>query len=603
MRYSQAEKDAALKEAIKNGGFYGDNNVWNSIMTIPGDNHIYRHRVETLIINNKTVFVKKKPNGEYFLPGGSTEKDVDDAEQAVNECREEARCKVKDIKFTGISYKTYIDKAKSYQKDLLVKWDAMYTDVYVAKYDGKDHQPVENVDKDRFIESGNFYSFKECLKFFKKEHKDALLQYIDDQKSDTVTESYVSNYFGNMKFLKDISQSPEVTIESIDQCIALVKKTYDKMIGKSKIRKEIESGEAEHTFYPVITFEFPDKNSIGIALTFFNNFSPAAATHEESYGDVVIISPGFFREKKESQRYILLHEIGHIRLLHVLEKNMHRKYLGGLVGPIDNDDHRENLMSKGKAQYIERNADLYAMLNGAKMYGIISTMYNKDTAKKYDYRATNAELAARYNDVYKRYMKLKESTLEPSENEKAFMEEVRQLSTKYGIDYFISTEGTDDFNETFEKEDVAIMYKPRVCPKCKGTDIGVAIKGEPVYVCKNEDCKFVFGTVPFDENDTKVIKALEKYESEEVCNEDSIQVVEETKRSELPDSVFGTDDRRYPLDTKQHVYSAIRLFSHCDIPHRPMLAKAIFRAMKKYKIPKSAIGPKNKLNKYIDKYW
>lgn len=590
MHYTQAEKDDALKKAIKDGGFYGDNNVWNSIMVIPGDNHVYRHRVETLIINNKTVFAKKKPNGEYFLPGGSTEKDVDDVDQAVAECREEARCKVKDIKFTGISYKTYLDKSKSYSKDYLVKWDAMYTDIYVAKYDGKDHKPVDNVDKDRFIESGTFYPFKECLKFFTKEHKEALLQYINSEKEENVTESYISNYFGNMKLLKDISKNPEITIEAIDQCIAMVKKYYDVMSGKSKIRKEIASGEAKNSFYPIVNFDFPDGKSITVVLTFYDHFSPASATHDDAYGDMVIIAPNFFKEKKESQRYIILHEIGHIRLAHIIEKNMHRKYFG-LIGPIDNDEYRSKLATKGQAQYIEQNADLYAILNGAKMYGIISTMYNKDTDSKYDYRVTNAELAKRYNSVYKRYMKLKESALEVTEEETSFMSEVKQIASKYGVNYFISTEGAADYAEICESEDVVKKYMPTMCKKCGSTNIGVAIMGEPVYICK--DCKRVFGTVPYDENDSRAINALKKFESEEY--------VEETKRSELPDDVFGTDDRRYPLDTKKHVYSAIRLFGHCDNKHKAQLAKAIFNAMKKYKIPMSAIGPKNQLRNYMPK--
>lgn len=591
MHYSQADKDAALKEAIKNGGFYGDNNVWNSIMVIPGDNHVYRHRVETLIIKNKNVFVKKKPNGEYYLPGGSTEKDVDDAEQAVNECREEARCKVSNIKFTGISYKTLMDKSKIYAKDYLVKWDAMYTDIYTATYEGKDHEPVDSVDKDRFIESGQFYPFKECLKFFNKDHKAALLQYINDSKEENVTESYISNYFGNMKLLKDISKNPEITIGAIDQCISILKKTYDNMSVKSKIRKEVESGKAKDIFYPVINFEFPDKGSITVALTFYNNFSPASAMHDDESGDVVIVSPGFFKEKKEAQRYILLHEIGHIRLLHVLERNAHRKYFGGLIGPENNDEYREKLMLKGKAQYIEQNADLYAMLNGAKMYGIVAAMYNKDFDKEYDYRATNAELAKRYNEVYKRYVKLRESNYSISEEEESFINEVKNLGAKYGINFFISTEGADDYAEVYEKEDAAKKFCPKKCPKCGCTNIGVAIMGEPVYICKNKECKFVFGTVPFDMHDTAAINHLKKYESTEIF--------EETKRSELPDSAFGTDDRRYPLDTKEHVYSAIRLFGHCDLNSRPHLAKKIFSAMRKYDIPMSAIGPKNKLRDYI----
>lgn len=596
MHYTQEERDIALKDAIKNGGFYGDNNVWNSIMTIPGDRHIYRHRVETLIIHNKSVFVKRRPSGEYYLPGGSTEKDVDDITQAINECREEARCKVKNVKFSGISYKTLLDKDKIYMKDYLVKWDALYTDIYVAEYDGRDHDPVDSVDKDSFIESGRFYDFKECFKFFNKEHKDALIQYINNFKEDNeVTESYISNYFTNTRLLKQISQNPEITIQAIDECISNAKKTYNNMISKSKYRKELESGNSKGYFYPVISFEFPDNKTITIGLSLYKEFTPAFASVSDALGDIVVLTPGFFNETKEAQRYIVLHEIGHIRLGHLIEKNAHRKYLAGLIGPIDNNEYREKLMKQYKSQYIEQNADLYAVLNGAKMYGIISAMSKKDIDNVYDYRASNSELADRYKNVYKKYVKLHESVNETSNEEKEFFIEVQEAAKKYGVNYFITTEGCEELSEVFEKEDVVKKYKPKICKKCGSKDIGVSIMGEPVYVCRN--CKRVFGVVPFDENDKSAINHLKKYENEEVS--DITDVVTETKRSELPDSVFGTDDRRYPLDTKKHVYSAIRLFGHCDEAHRKELAKAILRAMKKYDIPREAIGPKNKLNDYI----
>lgn len=37
---------------------------------------------------------------------------------------------------------------------------------------------------------------------------------------------------------------------------------------------------------------------------------------------------------------------------------------------------------------------------------------------------------------------------------------------------------------------------PKVCPKC-GAEVKVFIKGEPVWLCSNKDCRQYFGTVPF----------------------------------------------------------------------------------------------------------
>ena len=61
--------------------------------------------------------------------------------------------------------------------------------------------------------------------------------------------------------------------------------------------------------------------------------------------------------------------------------------------------------------------------------------------------------------------------------------------------------------------------------------------------------------------------------------------LEETKRSELPDSAFGIpEDRKYPLDTEQHVRSAIKLFGHAEESKKKELAKRIKRAADKYGI-------------------
>ena len=62
-------------------------------------------------------------------------------------------------------------------------------------------------------------------------------------------------------------------------------------------------------------------------------------------------------------------------------------------------------------------------------------------------------------------------------------------------------------------------------------------------------------------------------------------ILSETKRSELPDKAFGIpEDRKYPLDTEQHVKSAIRLFGHAEEGKKKKLAQNIRSAAKKYDI-------------------
>lgn len=61
--------------------------------------------------------------------------------------------------------------------------------------------------------------------------------------------------------------------------------------------------------------------------------------------------------------------------------------------------------------------------------------------------------------------------------------------------------------------------------------------------------------------------------------------IDETKRSYLPDSEFGIpEDRKFPLDTAEHVHSAIKLFGHAEESKRKSLAKRIASKAKSYGI-------------------
>ena len=74
------------------------------------------------------------------------------------------------------------------------------------------------------------------------------------------------------------------------------------------------------------------------------------------------------------------------------------------------------------------------------------------------------------------------------------------------------------------------------------------------------------------------------------------------KRSELPDSVFGIpQERKYPMPDEKHTRSAIKLFNHVDPKYEKQLAKAVIKNMKKYGIDGSAVGPNNRLKKYLPK--
>lgn len=94
-----------------------------------------------------------------------------------------------------------------------------------------------------------------------------------------------------------------------------------------------------------------------------------------------------------------------------------------------------------------------------------------------------------------------------------------------------------------------------------------------------------------------VIKDENKTPKETNVNESTLPSKE---RNKLDDDVFGIPSlRKYPLNDKAHVLAAIRMFNYVDRKHEKELAHNIIAAMKKYKISKDIIGPKNRLQSYI----
>lgn len=72
------------------------------------------------------------------------------------------------------------------------------------------------------------------------------------------------------------------------------------------------------------------------------------------------------------------------------------------------------------------------------------------------------------------------------------------------------------------------------------------------------------------------------------------------ERNSLEDTEFGIPElRKYPLNDKTHVLSAIRFFNHCPPKYEKQLAMRIIKKMEYYNIPKESIGKNNRLRKYI----
>lgn len=101
-------------------------------------------------------------------------------------------------------------------------------------------------------------------------------------------------------------------------------------------------------------------------------------------------------------------------------------------------------------------------------------------------------------------------------------------------------------------------------------------------------------------NTNKLISDRIKEVKKQQSTKESFSFIEEMKRSELSDNVFGIpSQRKYPMPDKKHVYSAIKLFGHVDEEHEEELARNIKKMMKNYDISPDEVGDKNKLKKYL----
>lgn len=130
------------------------------------------------------------------------------------------------------------------------------------------------------------------------------------------------------------------------------------------------------------------------------------------------------------------------------------------------------------------------------------------------------------------------------------------------------------------------------------------------YAVKNMNCKYLsvnknnkiakkvyddYGFKVYRESDTMYFMTIDKSVKESY-------MIEEMKRSELSDDVFGIpQERKYPMPDEKHVRSAIKLFNYVEPKYEKQLAKKIIVNMKKYNIDASMVGDKNRLKQYLPK--
>lgn len=147
--------------------------TWNSLIMYNGKR--YRERVEALILDDHNhIFLafKDKDRSKYKIPGGSSEKNQTLMQQLQDECNEEAKIYIKDIKYIFTYTMPYNNNQYT---------DAPYygyfAHVFVAKYNGKYLKPVKEKDLDlTILNNGRFYDITDIFDKLTPVHKAALLQ-------------------------------------------------------------------------------------------------------------------------------------------------------------------------------------------------------------------------------------------------------------------------------------------------------------------------------------------------------------------------------------------------------------------------------------------
>ena len=225
----------------------------------------------------------------------------------------------------------------------------------------------------------------------------------ESTEDELTTESYFTNWFSNEFKL----WSKEIRTDTPQECLAHTLMLLDKAYLKHKNDKKYQNG----NIYTFVTTTAPNFKKDGKYTTdmisYCINFTdkkngPAYAMVSDDGENLVVVTPEYFNMSKETKKYVLLHEIGHVRLDHLNPKNIPVDLFGN---PMFDKIRSENILS-GKTMYTELNADLYAILNGAKLYTILDIAHKEDfDSKKNPFIYSNYEIADRFKKATERALR------------------------------------------------------------------------------------------------------------------------------------------------------------------------------------------------------
>lgn len=167
-----AKEKITIHNALTHKGYYDKDNNWNSLTTVskfPGK--VFRNRVEVLIFNDRDQIYLCREKNYYRVPGGSTEKNRNNAEQVVLEAKEEARLNITNVRSAGISYVRLFSKPYTLPGSSIY-WDGVQNHVYVADYVSRYRGNIKKSLKDNnMVKQGKFYDIDKVFFYLKPEYR------------------------------------------------------------------------------------------------------------------------------------------------------------------------------------------------------------------------------------------------------------------------------------------------------------------------------------------------------------------------------------------------------------------------------------------------
>lgn len=164
--------------------------VKNAVVNVNNSNKLFRARSEMIIIKGDYMYINfdktekiscYKAKIGYNVPGGGWEPNEKSINVAVREAEEEVRIKTKNVYYAGNYDVSYNEPLKWVAKNVPKEnwWLGYYTEVFVGEYAGKYTEHIDDIDKDKMINTGKFVPIKSVYNKLNPVHKRAIDIYMN----------------------------------------------------------------------------------------------------------------------------------------------------------------------------------------------------------------------------------------------------------------------------------------------------------------------------------------------------------------------------------------------------------------------------------------